>query len=200
MPTTQPDLDPRSKNQVLDKALADTFPASDPPAATSITPAVPDDAGPAAGDCPLQAWLVVDETMAAKKLEDWRTCGQARWLSPNTPSLQLALSPALALLDALTSHGFDQDKNLLLARIETDARLMRRLDTPHECWRERTFRNDVRLHGDRWALERESALLRVPSPLCPNEYNVLVNLLHPDAASLRLAETCPLEIDSRLRR
>jgi RES domain-containing protein len=197
MPTTQPDRDPRSANQVLDKALADTFPASDPPAATSVTPAAPT---PAPADCPVQAWLVLDDAMAAKALDDWRTCGQARWLSPNTPSLQLALSPALALLDALTSHGFDQDRAWLLARIEADAALMRRLDTPHECWRERTFRNDVRLHGDRWALEQQSALLRVPSPLCPGEYNVLVNLLHPDSATLRLIETCPLEIDTRLRR
>jgi RES domain-containing protein len=196
MPTTQPELDPRSTNQVLDKALADTFPASDPPAATSITPAVPADT-PAA-ECPVAAWLALSDTMAEKNLEDWRTCGQWRWLSPNTPSLQLAMSPALALLDAMTSQGFAQDQTWVLARVEVDAALMRRLDNPHECWRERTFRNDVRLHGDRWALEQQSLALRVPSPLCPGEYNLLVNLLHADLPKLRLLETCPLEIDSRL--
>ncbi len=199
MPTTQPAKDPRSSNQVLDKALADTFPASDPPAATSVTPAAPADVAPAV-DCPVTAWLVLDEAMAAKPLQEWRTCGQSRWLSPNTLALQLALSPALALLDAMTAHGFAQEQDWRMAKVEADARLLRRLDNPHECWRERTVRNDVRLHGDRWALEQESALLRVPSPLCPEEHNVLVNLLHPDAPSLRVVDVCPLEIDSRLRR
>ena len=197
MPTTQPEKDPRSQNEVLDKALADSFPASDPPAATSVTPAAPADAS---GAGTVQLWLVVDEAMAAKGLEDWRSGGQERWLSPNTPSLQLALSPALALLDALVRNGPTPDSGWQLARVDADASLMRRLDTPHECWREPDVRDDVRLYGDRWALEQQSALLRVPSALCPHEYNVLVNLLHPDFALLHVAETCPLPLDPRLRR
>ena len=197
MPTTQPEKDPRGQNEVLDKALADSFPASDPPAATSVTPAAPADA---AGAGNVQLWLVVDEAMSARGLEDWRSDGQERWLSPNTPSLQFALSPALALLDALVRNGPAPGSGWLLARVDADAALMRRLDTPHECWREPGFRDDVRLYGDRWALEQQSVLLRVPSVLCPNEYNVLVNLLHPELASLHVAETCPLPLDARLRR
>lgn len=194
MPTTKPELDPRTENQVLDKALADSFPASDPPAATGITPAIP----PAKVE-KTSFYFVLNETMAEKPLVEWRTCGQLRWLSPNTPSLQLALSPALALLDALTSHGLDDSQEWLLAQIEGPTSELHRLDTPHECWRERTFRNDVRLHGDHWALERLSLLLRVPSTLCPSEHNVLVNLCHPAVADLKVVNVCPLDIDSRLR-
>lgn len=194
MPTTKPDTEPRGSSQVLDKALADTFPASDPPAATSFTPAAPatDEEESAS------AYLVMDPAMAEKRLEDWRTCGQARWVSPNVACVQLALSPALALLDALTSHGLDPAQPWTLAHVVFPASRMLRLDTPHECWRERTFRNDVRLFGDRWALEQQSLLLRVPSPLCPFEHNLLVNLLHADLQTLRLADICPLEVDTRL--
>jgi RES domain-containing protein len=194
MPTTKPETEPRGASQVLDKALADTFPASDPPAATSFTPAAPatDEEESAS------AYLVMDPAMADKRLEDWRTCGQSRWVSPNVACVQLALSPALALLDALTSHGLDRAQEWTLAHVIFPASRMLRLDNPHECWRERTFRNDVRLFGDRWALEQQSLLLRVPSPLCPLEHNLLVNLLHTDLATLRLADTCPLDVDTRL--
>ena len=77
---------------------------------------------------------------------------------------------------------------------------MLRLDTPPENWRERPYRADVRRAGDRWALEHQSLALRVPSALCPGEYNVLVNLLHPDFGRLQRGEAVGLEVDSRLRR
>lgn len=193
MPTTKPDLDPRSDNQVLDKALADSFPASDPPAATGLTPAVP------AADVPcIDLYLVVDADLAATPVEDWRTEGQLRWLSPNTPALQMAATPALALLDAYVGKGFKDGGAWVVAHLQCPAPELCRLDTPNERWRDRSFCNEVRLHGDRWALEQQSLLLRVPSPLCPGEYNVLVNLLHPQFAQLRLVDTCPLELDERL--
>lgn len=193
MPTTKPDLDPRSDNQVLDKALADSFPASDPPAATGLTPAVP----PVDVPC-IDLYLVVDAGLAATPVEDWRTESQLRWLSPNTPALQMATTPALALLDSYVEHGFKDGGPWVVAHLQCPAPELCRLDTPNERWRERTFRNEVRLHGDRWALEQQSLLLRVPSPLCPGEYNVLVNLLHPKFTQLRLVDTCALELDERL--
>lgn len=194
MPTTRPDAEPRGAGQLLDKALADTFPASDPPAATSITPAAPrKETEETTG-----AHLILRQATADRGIEDWRTCGQSRWVSPNTPVLQLALSPALAVLDALVSHGFDTAQEWVVAQVAFPASCMLRLDNPHECWRERTFRDDVRLFGDRWALEQQSLLLRVPSPLCPDEYNVLVNLLHPDLACLRVGQVYPFDVDARL--
>ena len=41
-------------------------------------------------------------------------------------------------------------------------------------------------------------LLRVPSPLCPCEFNLLVNRLHPDVACLRVTEMFPIDLDLRL--
>lgn len=192
MPTTRPDADPRGNNQVLDKALADTFPASDPPAATSFTSAAPQtDAGET-----IAAYLVLDQATAEQALADWPACASSRWVSANTPVLQLALSPALALLDALASRTAGAPA--MLVHLQFPAADMLRLDNPHECWREPDFRDDVRLFGDRWALEQQSPLLRVPSPLCPCEFNLLVNRLHPDVACLRVTEMFPIDLDLRL--
>ena len=195
MPTTKPEIDPRSVNQVLDKALADTFPASDPPAATGVTPA----ASPSSAKESAHAFLILSQSMADKPLPEWRTSGQKRWVSPNLPCVQLAMTPALAMLDALTSHGFDRNHEWVLVHVKYPVEQLRRLDTPHECWRERTFRNDVRLFGDRWVADQASVALRVPSPLCPEEFNLIVNLLHPELACIEVAAAQPIEIDSRLQ-
>lgn len=194
MPTTKPETDPRGDNQVLDKALADTFPASDPPAATSFTPPVvhEDEEACVAG------WRLMGAETADKPPAEWRSCGHARWVSPGQPCLQLAMSPALALLDALVAHGLAPGQDWRMVHLALPASAMRRLDTPHEGWRERTFRADVRLAGDRWMRDRESVGLRVPSPLCPGEHNLLVNLQHPELEQLRVLEVCPFEVDARL--
>lgn len=196
MATTKPALDPRTDNQILDKALADSFPASDPPAATGLTPAAP-----ATSEAPsIDLYVLVDENAAAGPLQDWRTEGPLRWVSPNTPALQVATTPALALLDAYLSGTLAAAGQPVIAHLQCPAPQLCRLDTPHEDWRDRVFRNEVRLHGDRWALEQQSLLLRVPSPLCPGEYNVLVNVLHPEFTQLKLVDTCPVETDERLLR
>lgn len=199
MPSTRPELDTRNPERALDKALRDTFPASDPPAATGFTPPASSEA--ANEDTTICAWLVLAAPCVDKPVEQWRTCGQGRWLSPNVPALIAALSPAGALLEALVNqHLAETPEAWRLVSLKLPASALLRLDTPHEQWRERPYRNDVRLCGDRWALEQQSLALRVPSPLCPGEYNVLLNTLHPDFPRLQRGSDEPLPIDSRLRR
>lgn len=54
--------------------------------------------------------------------------------------------------------------------------------------------------GDAWVERGESALLRVPSAVIPEEENVLLNPRHPDAARFRVASTRPFTFDARLVR
>lgn len=198
MPSTKPELDTANPERALDRALKDTFPASDPPAATSFTPpvaSVPED------EELVTAWLVVSRGCADKPVEQWRSCGQSRWVTPNVPALFASLSPAAALLEALVNQDLaEMPDSWVLVGLKLPATRMLRLDTPPEHWRERPYRAEVRRCGDRWALEHQSLALRVPSALCPGEYNVLLNTLHPDFAAVERGEPEPLEIDPRLRR
>ena len=52
--------------------------------------------------------------------------------------------------------------------------------------------------GKEWAVRREEALLRVLSVLVPEESNVLVNPLHPDAVGVRVIGSRPFSYDVRL--
>ncbi len=54
--------------------------------------------------------------------------------------------------------------------------------------------------GSRWLMKGESLLLRVPSVLVPQAFNVLINPRHPDAAKLSLTDTQRVPLDSRFTR
>jgi RES domain-containing protein len=51
--------------------------------------------------------------------------------------------------------------------------------------------DDRRSSGDAWIESRRSALLRVPSWIVPESYNVLINLAHPEAPSVQLGSVRP---------
>ncbi len=185
-------------DRALDRALMDSFPASDPPAAAGFTP-------PAhllaANEDTVTAYLVLARPCADKPIGQWRSCGQRRWVTANLPVLFASLSPASALLEALVNQDLAESPGaLVLVGLTLPADAMRRLDTPPEHWRERPYRADVRRCGDDWVRERQSLALRVPSALCPGEFNLLINAAHPQLAGVTRGEPEPLDIDPRLRR
>ena len=53
--------------------------------------------------------------------------------------------------------------------------------------------------GDEWIRSKRSLGLRVPSAVCMDECNVLLNPEHPAFATLELVALRPLVIDERLR-
>jgi RES domain-containing protein len=151
------------------------------------------------------AFVVLRESLANKAPDTWRTRGQDRWLSADVPAICLALSPALAALEAVTWQGFLDDEPRFMVRVAFPSRLLQVLDPSLHGEQDRRAGSDKRhgespRQGDRWARERRSLLLRVPSALCPGEFNVLVNLAHPDFAQLQKLDAMPLQTDRRQRR
>lgn len=145
------------------------------------------------------AYVVLRESMASLPPRQWKTRGQDRWLSGNVPALCLALSPALAVLEALTQQGFLVEEKRFLLRLAFPPSAMRVLEPAGDGIGDRGVRDEATRAGDRWALERRSPLLRVPSAICPGENNVLANLLHPDFELLQRIDACPMNLDRRHR-
>jgi RES domain-containing protein len=56
----------------------------------------------------------------------------------------------------------------------------------------------AREFGDRWAADRRTAILLVPSVVAREEWNVLVNPSHPLAARISIGEPRPVVWDERL--
>ncbi|SFU46561.1 RES family NAD+ phosphorylase [Pseudoduganella namucuonensis] len=111
-----------------------------------------------------------------------------RWNSPGTPLTYCSTSIALAVLETVVNLGNGgMPFNRFLVRI----------DVPDAVWAARSFLDPLpggwdavpaglssRMAGDAWAAARGSALLLVPSVIVPDEFNVLINPLHADSASI----------------
>ncbi|MFC4424470.1 RES family NAD+ phosphorylase [Cupriavidus pampae] len=52
--------------------------------------------------------------------------------------------------------------------------------------------------GKNWIEEGTHLALKVPSVVCPADFNLLLNPLHPDMASVQVVEIAPFTFDSRL--
>ena len=143
------------------------------------------------------AYVVLRESMAGKAPAAWRTRGQAQWLAVDAAVLSLAMSPALAVLDAVRNHGFVEDEGRVLLRLAFAPNLLRTLDTGGTG--RRRLERDLRDRIERWRNEQHSVLLRVPSPLCPGEFNLLANIEHPDFALLQRLDALPLDMERRRR-
>jgi RES domain-containing protein len=125
-----------------------------------------------------------------------------RWNSPGTEVVYTAQSESLAMLELLVHLGAsDLLQRYVTMRVEFERELVQSV-APAALparWRASPAPAELQVLGDRWASERRSAVLRVPSALVPRESNYLLNPSHPDFRRLVIGAPEPCTFDSRLR-
>jgi RES domain-containing protein len=131
-----------------------------------------------------------------------RTSG--RWHTRGRRIVYCGETPAAALLEIVVHFEID------VRDLPAKYRLLK-LEGPGDLVIERvavaalpadwTERIDVtRTIGDRWLHAGRSPLLRIPSAVVPETFNVLVNPVHPDARRLSVVQISEHVIDPRLLR
>jgi len=127
-----------------------------------------------------------------------------RWNRPGRPVVYCASSVALACLETVVHlNAAGLPLNRFLVRIEVPDELWqaRRTMTPADLpvgWSaipEGKVSLDI---GDAWLHDAPTALLAVPSVIVPEESNLLINPLHPQAAEIHAAKVRPWFYDQRL--
>ena len=111
-------------------------------------------------------------------------------------------------------------QNIALAALETVAHLraaslpfnryLIRFDIPADVWNRRIILDPLPAAwdalpvglaslnaGDGWVREGRSALLQVPSVIVPDEFNVLINPMHPDVPKISAVNLRRWEFDPR---
>lgn len=112
-----------------------------------------------------------------------------RWNSKGTPLVYCATSIALATLETvhyLRSGGLPFNRYLVRIDIPDavwDARQI--LDPLPGAWDAIPAGLSARTAGDGWIASGATALLLVPSVIVPDEYNVLINPQHGEAAAIK---------------
>jgi RES domain-containing protein len=115
-----------------------------------------------------------------------------RWNSPGRPMVYAAEHPALAVVEVrvhldLAPELLPDDYRLLaidFADIEVET-LAALPDSPQEF-------------GDGWIAEKRTPLLRVPSLIVLESFNLLLNPAHPRATAARIETLRPFRFDPRL--
>jgi RES domain-containing protein len=105
---------------------------------------------------------------------------------------------SLALLELLVHLDIDLIPNLNSIEIEIPAGVSTQTGAFPKAWLK--SKDDVLLQevGTEWLKTQQSAVLIVPSVVVPNEQNVLINPLHPQASRIRIARSQPFQLDARL--
>lgn len=126
-----------------------------------------------------------------------------RWNSLHTRLVYTSESRALALLEIAVHLDLSADlpTDRYLVEIEIpDTILIQTVDRflLPVGWDSYPPQEITRLIGDDFVLFQESAILRVPSCIVPDEYNYLINPLHPETAKISTVKSYHLRIDKRL--
>jgi RES domain-containing protein len=132
-----------------------------------------------------------------------RACG-GRWNGKGVPVVYAATTIALATLETLAHLGDNiAIRNAFLVRIDVPAPVWKSRQTitagelPPTWLAEPPGSTSIDT-GNAWLASRACALLLVPSVIVPEEYNVLINPLHPQASKLAAAVVRQFVYDPRL--
>lgn len=127
-----------------------------------------------------------------------------RWHTRGRRIVYCSESPAAALLEILVHFEIDVrdlPTRYRLLTLRAPATLLVEellpVDLPAD-WTEQTDR--TRAIGNSWLQAGRSALLRVPSAVVPETFNVLLNPGHADAGTLEVVQVSEHAIDPRLLR
>lgn len=123
-----------------------------------------------------------------------------RWNPQGMPAVYLAESRALAALEILV-HA-PREAILLEWRIievvvpDELIQTVKHGDLPAD-WQALPSSPGARRYGGNWLHQRKAMALKLPSVVVPEEHTLLLNPLHPQAASLRVAEPMAFRFDLR---
>jgi RES domain-containing protein len=124
----------------------------------------------------------------------------ARWNQKGT-AVYCSENESLAQLEVLVRTQRAKDLALYVlieARVPEELiETLRREDLP-EDWNALPESNTTREMGTKWATEKRSAVLGVPSVVTPSELNFLLNPEHPDFSKIEIGNPKPVGWDPRL--
>lgn len=127
-----------------------------------------------------------------------------RWNSENTRLVYTAETRALAMLEVSVhldlSEDLPKDRYFVEIEIPDDisALEVEITDLP-ERWDSKPPSLVTQIIGDDFVKNNEAAILKVPSCIVPEEYNYLINPLHPDAKKIKVINQLPMKFDGRLK-
>jgi RES domain-containing protein len=126
-----------------------------------------------------------------------------RWNSLNTYLVYSAESRALAILEVSVhldlGEDLPSDRFLVEIDIPDDIEILElELDDLPDNWDSKPPILETQFIGDDFVKD-DSAILKVPSCIVPQEFNYLINPNHPDSSRINVISKTPIKFDSRFK-
>lgn len=123
----------------------------------------------------------------------------SRWNSAGKPMLYLAEYISLAALELLVhlQRGDKSNEFALLSILVPETEIAAiSFSKLKNNWREDI--GYTQFIGNEFIRNKQSLLMKVPSAIVPEEHNLLVNPLHPDAKKIKIIRSKTFRFDNRL--
>ena len=150
----------------------------------------------------IKAWRIVKAAYKNKAFTgDGARMYGGRWNSKGVPVIYTAGSLALASIEMVVNLP---SPKLLESFVRIPVRFNSKLVEEHLSadfpanWNSRPISPYTRSIGDKWIKEQRSVVLKVPSVVVPEEFNYLLNPMHPDFKKLEVGKPVVYHFDPRL--
>lgn len=123
-----------------------------------------------------------------------------RWNSEGRPMIYLASSRSLAVLESLahlSPTNLPDDIFMLIIEVANDFMEVN-IKTLPDNWNEYPEPNILKQIGNSFLQKNEPLLLKVPSAIVKEEFNYLMNPLHPKVTEVKIISKSPFLFDRRL--
>ena len=125
-----------------------------------------------------------------------------RWNSPGNALIYCSISASLALLEtvAWTPIALLLKTGFVMLEITVPGRSLKEINTSKlpKDWNSLSQYDHTRKIGDEWLDRGSSLLLRVPSAILPQEYNVLINPKHRLFDLVVVENVYDIQLDERV--
>lgn len=126
-----------------------------------------------------------------------------RWNSNGKLVLYTSENISLALLENMiyrVGTGFNDDFKIMLIEILNEK--FEEIDVKKlpKNWRKMDSYPELQEKGDNWYDQQKSLLLKVPSSVLPQNFNMVINTTHPDFKNVKIIDVLDYEPDERFEK
>ena len=118
---------------------------------------------------------------------------QGRWHFVGKPIVYTASSRSLAMLERLVNDTTDilsTNLSITTIQIPDDLKIIRLVASElPKAWDDHPYITETQALGSDWLASMDAAVLQVPSSLCPDEYNYLINPFHTDISKIKCIDS-----------
>lgn len=127
-----------------------------------------------------------------------------RWNSFNTKLIYTAESRALATLEVSVhldlSEDLPSDRYYVAIEIPDSITILEvKIEDLPDDWNAKPPTTTTQTIGDDFVSYNESAVLKVPSSIVPQEFNYLINPIHNDSKKIKIINISNMSFDSRFK-